>query len=148
MSSDRNQILRGSKLTRRGNPLDQAQCNFVLLCLAQQFIPFLASGKPSGPLAKSSDLIAQAIDMERFVQNRILPVWQLFVGYGQLTGRFRTVERLSNPRPGRLSAGARREIARDLERQTDHAEGSPKNAGAERRETCDGCGSGQSGKPG
>src|SRR5947207_12857382 len=96
MSSDRNQILRGSKLTRRGNPLDQAQCNFVLLCLAQQFIPFLASGEPSGPLAKSSDLIAQAIDMERFVQSRILPVWQLFVGYGQFAGRFRTVERLSN----------------------------------------------------
>ena len=74
MSSDRNQILRRRKFTRRGNPLDQAQCNFVLLCLAQQLIPFVAGGKPSGLLAKSFDLIAQAINMRRFVQGRILPV--------------------------------------------------------------------------
>jgi hypothetical protein len=58
MSSDRNQIIRGRKFVRRGNPLDQAQCDFVLLCPAQQLIPFVAGGKHSGFLAKSSDLIA------------------------------------------------------------------------------------------
>jgi len=59
-------------LTRRGNPLDQAQCNFVLLRLAQQRIPFFAGGKPFGLLAKSFDLIVQAINVRGFVQNRIL----------------------------------------------------------------------------
>ncbi len=59
-------------MPRRGNPLDQAQCNFVLLCLAQQFIPFVAGGKPSGLLAKFFDLIAQAIHVRGFVQDRIL----------------------------------------------------------------------------
>ena len=74
MPSDRNQILRGRKLTRRSNPLDQAKCNFVLLCLAQQFIPFVAGGKPSGLLAKFFDLIAQAIHGRGFVQDRILRI--------------------------------------------------------------------------
>jgi hypothetical protein len=74
MASDRNQILRGRKSTRRGNPLDQAQCNFVLRCLAQQLIPFVAGRKPSGLLAKSSDSIAQAIKVRRFAQDRVLPV--------------------------------------------------------------------------
>lgn len=72
MPSDRNQILRGRKLTRRGNPLDQAQRNFVLLDLAQQLIPFVAGGKPFGFLAKSFDLIAQAINVRGFVQDRTL----------------------------------------------------------------------------
>jgi hypothetical protein len=74
MPSDRNQILRRRKLTRRGNPLDEAQCNFVLLCLAQQLIAFVAGRKPSGLLAKCFDLIAQATNVRRFVQDRILPV--------------------------------------------------------------------------
>jgi hypothetical protein len=74
MSPDRNQILRGRKFTRSGNPLDQAQCNFVLLRLAQQRIPLVAGRKPSGLLAKSFDLVAQAINVRRFVQDRILPV--------------------------------------------------------------------------
>jgi hypothetical protein len=59
-------------LARRSNPLDQAQCNFVLLCLAQQRIPFVAGGKPFGLLAKSFDLIAEAINVRGFVQDRIL----------------------------------------------------------------------------
>ena len=59
-------------MTRRGNPLDQAQCDFVLLCLAQQLIPFVTGGKPFGLLAKSFDLIAQAINVRGFVQDRIL----------------------------------------------------------------------------
>jgi hypothetical protein len=72
MPSDRNQILRWRKLARRGNPLDEAQCDFVLLGLALQLIPFVAGGKPSGLLAKFSDLIAQAIHEGGFVQGRML----------------------------------------------------------------------------
>ena len=72
MPSDRNQILWGRKSARRGNPLDEAQCDFVLLGIAQQFIPFVAGGKPSGLLAKFSDLIAQAIHVGGFVQDRML----------------------------------------------------------------------------
>jgi hypothetical protein len=59
-------------LARRSNPLDQAQCNFVLLCLAQQRIPFVAGGKPFGLLAKSFDLIAESINVRGVVQDRIL----------------------------------------------------------------------------
>jgi hypothetical protein len=79
-------------LLRRHDPLDQTQCNFVLLGLAQQIVPLLTGGKLAGFLAKSSDLIAQAIDVGRFVQDRMLPVRQLPVGYGQRDGRFRTVK--------------------------------------------------------
>jgi hypothetical protein len=73
MSPDWNQVLRGRKLARRANPLEQPQCNFVLLCLAQQFIPFVSGRKPSGLRAKSFDLIDQAVDVVRFVQNRMPP---------------------------------------------------------------------------
>jgi hypothetical protein len=72
MPSDRNDILWGRKLARRGDPLDEAQCDFVLLGLAQQLIPFVAGGKPSGLLAKFFDLIAQAIYGRDFAQYRIL----------------------------------------------------------------------------
>lgn len=72
MPSDRNHILRGRKSARRGNPLDEPQCDFVLLGLAQQLIPFVAGGKPSGFLAKFFDLIAQAIYVRDFVQDRML----------------------------------------------------------------------------
>jgi len=93
-------------LARRGNPLDQAQCNFVLLCLAQQRIPFVAGGKPFGLLAKSFDLIAQAINVRGFVQDRILRFSCYPYGYGQLAGRFRTVERLSAHPPDFQPGGA------------------------------------------
>jgi hypothetical protein len=73
MSPDRNQILRRRLLIRGSDPLDQAQRNFVLLCLTQQLIPFVAGRKSADLLMQFFDLIAQAIRVRPVFQDRELP---------------------------------------------------------------------------
>lgn len=74
MFCDGNKAFRRSNFPGGSDPLDQAQCNFFLLCLAQQIVPLVAIGKFPGLPTKGSDPVAQAIDVGRFVHARILPV--------------------------------------------------------------------------
>jgi len=105
MSPDRNHILRRRKLPRRGDPLDQAQRNFILMRAMQQFVPFVTGGESTCPITKSSDLIAQAIRGGSSVQDRILSGRQISAGTRESPESFQP---LGISKPGRQSFQPRR----------------------------------------
>jgi len=113
MSPDRYHILRRRKLTRRGDPLDQAQCNFILMCAMQQFVPFVTGSESTCPITKSSDLIAQAIRVGSSVQDRLLSGRQISAGTRESPESFQP---LGISKPGRQSLQPRRLLA-EQERQ-------------------------------